>query len=172
LVVLVFDQLTKIWAVDRLRGGDVIDLFWTARFNLVYNEGAAFSVGSQFTIFISIAAIVISVGVIAFSRRVHEPRVLVAMGLVLGGALGNLIDRIVRDGNGFLRGAVVDFIDFQWWPVFNIADIAIVCGGILLVFLVSDRSEKAKTAASESVQSNPGADSVGTVGADPTDTSL
>jgi signal peptidase II len=62
----------------------------------------------------------------------------VAVGLVLGGALGNLVDRVLRDGSGFLGGAVVDFIDAQWWPVFNVADIAVSVGGVLLV-LVSSR---------------------------------
>jgi signal peptidase II len=59
----------------------------------------------------------------------------VGLGLVLGGATGNLIDRAFRDGSGgFLGGHVVDFVDLQWWPVWNIADAAIVCGGILLAF--------------------------------------
>ena len=61
------------------------------------------------------------------------------LGLILGGAIGNVIDRVVRDGDGFLRGRVIDFIDFQWWPVFNVADIAIVVGGVLLVTLASER---------------------------------
>jgi signal peptidase II len=56
----------------------------------------------------------------------------VAIGLVFGGALGNLIDRAFREGDGFLGGGVVDFIDLQWWPVFNIADAAIVVGALLL----------------------------------------
>jgi signal peptidase II len=55
------------------------------------------------------------------------------LGLVLGGALGNLADRVFRDGSGFLGGAVIDFIDLQWWPVFNVADIAVTVGGVLLV---------------------------------------
>jgi len=60
--------------------------------------------------------------------------VAVALGLVLGGAFGNLIDRLCRDP-GFLRGAVVDFIDLQWWPVFNVADASVVGGAVLLVCL-------------------------------------
>ena len=58
------------------------------------------------------------------------------LGLVLGGAVGNLIDRFFRPGDGFLAGHVIDFIDFQWYPVFNIADIGVVCGGILVVLLL------------------------------------
>jgi signal peptidase II len=53
--------------------------------------------------------------------------------MIVGGALGNVIDRAVRSDAGFLRGSVIDFIDLQWWPVFNIADVGVVCGAILLV---------------------------------------
>jgi signal peptidase II len=68
-------------------------------------------------------------GMLWFARRVTSATLAVALGLVLGGAVGNLADRLVR-GNG---GAVIDFIDFQWWPVFNLADVAISCGAVLLV---------------------------------------
>ena len=54
-------------------------------------------------------------------------------GMVIGGAIGNVCDRLFRSGNGFLRGEVIDFIDLQWWPVFNVADIAITVGGVLLI---------------------------------------
>ena len=57
----------------------------------------------------------------------------VGIGLVIGGAIGNMLDRLFRDGDGFLGGAVVDFIDLQWWPVFNVADMAITVGGVILV---------------------------------------
>jgi signal peptidase II len=66
----------------------------------------------------------------------------IAIGMVLGGALGNLSDRAFRGGGGFLGGGVVDFVDLQWWPVFNVADSAIVVGAILL-FLVQWRDEVA-----------------------------
>ena len=56
----------------------------------------------------------------------------VATGLVVGGAIGNLLDRALREGDGFLGGGVVDFIDLQWWPIFNVADTAIVVGAVLL----------------------------------------
>ena len=62
---------------------------------------------------------------------------MLSLGLVLGGALGNLVDRAFREGSGFLGGAVVDFIDLQWWPVFNVADTAVSVGGVLLVFMAS-----------------------------------
>ena len=56
----------------------------------------------------------------------------VAMGMIVGGALGNLGDRLFRGDAGFLHGSVVDFIDLQWWPVFNVADMGVVCGAVLL----------------------------------------
>ena len=61
----------------------------------------------------------------------------VLLGMVLGGAVGNLADRVARAGDGFLGGAVVDFIDLQWWPVFNAADSAIVVAGVILVLTAS-----------------------------------
>ena len=137
LVVIVIDQLTKWWAVAELDGGRRIELFWTAQFRLVRNDGAAFSLGSGLTPLISIAAMAITVAVIVAAHRfADQPRVVGALGLVLGGAVGNLIDRFFRPGDGFLAGHVIDFIDFQWYPVFNIADIGVVCGGILVVLLL------------------------------------
>ena len=74
------------------------------------------------------------VGFLLWQGRSVSTRVgAVALGLVLGGAIGNLVDRALRDGGGFLQGAVVDFIDLQWWPVFNVADSCVVIGAILLV---------------------------------------
>ncbi|MEM7288554.1 MAG: signal peptidase II [Actinomycetota bacterium] len=137
LVVVIIDQITKWWAVEELDGGRRIELFWTAQFRLVRNDGAAFSLGSGLTPLISIAAMAISIAVIVAARRLaDQPRVVAALGLVLGGAVGNLIDRFFRPGDGFLAGHVIDFIDFQWYPVFNVADIGVVCGGILVVLLL------------------------------------
>ena len=65
----------------------------------------------------------------------YSKSVIVAVGLIVGGAIGNLIDRAFRTDNGFLKGGVVDFIDLQWWPVFNIADAAIVIGGVMMFWL-------------------------------------
>lgn len=138
VAVLALDQLTKAWAVHALGGGNKIDLVWTARFNLVRNDGAAFSVGSGLTPLIAVAAIGVSVAVVVVGRDVKRRSVLIALGMVLGGALGNVIDRLLRSGDGFLRGAVVDFVDLQWWPVFNVADMGIVVGGFLLVVLMSE----------------------------------
>jgi signal peptidase II len=66
----------------------------------------------------------------------------VALGMIVGGASGNLCDRLLRGDAGLLHGSVVDFIDFQWWPVFNVADIGVVCGAILLVIATFRGSEQ------------------------------
>ena len=128
-VVVAVDQVTKTWAVNALDDGD-IDVVWTLRFHLTLNKGGAFSLGTGSTWFFVIAAVVVVAGVLVFARRLLSSRLaVVAMGLVLGGALGNLGDRLFRDTGG----AVIDFVDLQWWPVFNVADAAIVVGGVLLV---------------------------------------
>ena len=131
-VAIVIDQLSKTWAVHTLATRD-IDLFWTLRFHLARNRGAAFSLGFGSGGVIAILAIVVVIVFLALGRSVNTRLGVLSLGLVLGGALGNLTDRAFREGSGFLGGAVVDFIDLQWWPVFNVADSAIVVGGILLV---------------------------------------
>jgi signal peptidase II len=136
-VVVLVDQLTKTWALRALDDRDV-HLFWTARLHLVFNKGGAFSLGTGSTWVFVIAAVVVVTFVLLFGRRLLGSRLaLVAMGLVLGGAVGNLSDRLFRDTGG----AVVDFIDFRWWPVFNVADSAVVIGGILLVLTGAFESE-------------------------------
>lgn len=130
--VLAIDQLTKWWALETL-DDRVIDVVWTLRLNLVFNQGASFSIGDGFGPFIGIAALVV-VGILLWSgRTLTSVGGSVALGLVLGGALGNLADRLFRSDDGFLGGAVVDFIDLQWWPVFNVADAAVVVGALLLL---------------------------------------
>jgi len=134
LAVYALDQASKSWAVHRLSDGSTIDLVGSLRFNLAFNSGAAFSRGTGFGPLIALLAIGIVVVLIWTSRSSTGRLTSVAMGLVLGGAIGNLSDRLLREGpGGFLGGAVVDFIDLQWWPIFNIADSAVVVGGILLV---------------------------------------
>jgi signal peptidase II len=99
------------------------------------NIGAAFTFAEGFTVVFTMIAVVVSVIIVRTARRLYSTGWAIALGLVLGGAVGNLIDRIFRDP-GFLRGGVVDFLsvfgpDGRLWPVFNIADSAIVVGGIL-----------------------------------------
>lgn len=136
LLVVVIDQLTKWWALERL-DDDVIDVLWTLRLNLVRNSGAAFSLAEGLGPWLGVIAVVVVVLLVRYGRMVSGRATAVALGMVLGGAVGNLLDRLFRSGDGFLRGHVVDFIDFQWWPVFNVADIGIVVGGLLLALLAT-----------------------------------
>ncbi len=137
LSVLAIDQLSKSWALERLSDGEIIDVIWTLRFNLAFNTGMAFSKGSGSGAIIGLVVLVI-VGVLLYVARSMRSRVqLVLVGLIIGGAIGNVLDRLFRaplagEPSGFMRGAVVDFIDVQWWPIWNVADMAVVCGAIAL----------------------------------------
>ena len=130
--VVAADQLTKHWAVNELSDGDPIELFWTLQFNLAFNSGMAFSRGTGFGPLIAVVATLVIVWLLSTLRGTNTKTGAAGMGLVIGGAAGNLIDRLFR-GDGVLDGAVVDFIDFQWFPIFNIADIAINMGAGLLI---------------------------------------
>lgn len=132
-VVVVADQATKAFALLRLVPGTtrpVIDgvLHWT----LQRNPGAAFGLFGRFPYVFTILAFALTVGVLINLRRVPDRVNGLGLGLVLGGAVGNLVDRIARDPAIF-RGHVVDFIDLRVWPVFNIADMGIVVGAAVLV---------------------------------------
>jgi signal peptidase II len=133
-VVVVVDQLTKWWALENLRD-QTIELFWTLQLRLTFNPGASFGLGGGFGRWIGLLAL----GVVAFlvwqGRTVSSRAGAVVLGLILGGAMGNLVDRVFRAERGLFSGEVVDFIDLQWWPVFNVADAALVIGGIVLVIL-------------------------------------
>ena len=130
-VLVVVDQITKAWALEALDDRN-IDLFWTLRFNLSFNTGMAFSAGQNWGPVIGVLALVI-IAVLLLSLRRQQSRLNdIAVGLIVGGAVGNLIDRAFRDP-AWLRGAVIDFIDFQWFPIFNVADMGITIGGGLLV---------------------------------------
>jgi signal peptidase II len=133
VAVVLVDQLTKAWALNALEDGRVIDVVWTLRFNLAFNSGMAFSQAQGAGPILGVIALVVIVVLLVSVGRSGGRLGAVATGLVIGGALGNVIDRLFRSGNGFLRGEVVDFIDLQWWPVFNVADMAISIGGILLI---------------------------------------
>ncbi|MFN0091783.1 MAG: signal peptidase II [Acidimicrobiales bacterium] len=129
--VVLVDQVTKWWAVNRLESP--LELFWTLRLNLAHNTGTAFSLGSGLGPVIGLLAVVIVIVLIRAGKAVTTRTGAVALGLVLGGAVGNLLDRLFNNPDGLLGGAVRDFIDLQWWPIFNIADCGIVIGGALLV---------------------------------------
>ena len=130
-VVVVLDQLTKWWALQTL-DDRTIDLVGSLRLALTYNKGGAFGIGSGFVPVLAVVAVGFVLLIVVRGDANTRFAVAIALGLVLGGAFGNLGDRLFRDP-GLLRGAVIDFIDVQWWPVFNVADTAITCGCVLLV---------------------------------------
>lgn len=131
-VWLAVDQATKSWAVARLSRDRMIHVVGSLRFNLSYNSGMAFGTGKGFGPVLGVLALVVVVYLLVGLRTESSRLSLVAVGMVMGGAAGNVVDRLFR-GNGWLRGAVVDFIDLRWWPVFNVADIGVTVGGVLLV---------------------------------------
>ena len=127
--VLLADQLTKLWAL-RVLDERTIHLFWTIRLRLIFNQGTAFGLGPSLAPLITVAAVLVSLLLIAATWSATSRGVAALAGLVLGGALGNLGDRAFR-GGGFFGGSVVDFVDPQWWPVFNVADAAISVGVVI-----------------------------------------
>lgn len=133
-LVLIADQLTKWWALEALDGGRVIDVVGSLQLRLTVNYGSAFNVAQGRGAIISILALVVVAVLLRSGRYATRSGMAVALGLVLGGAMGNLIDRAFRQGDGFFGGGVVDFVDLQWWPVFNVADASIVIGALLLMF--------------------------------------
>ncbi|CAA9267999.1 MAG: Lipoprotein signal peptidase [uncultured Blastococcus sp.] len=138
--VLVADLATKLVVVATIEpGADIRVLGGALYLTQLRNTGAAFSFAEGFTVLFTLVAAVVAVVIVRTARRLSSTGWAVTLGLVLGGALGNLIDRIFRDP-GFLRGGVVDFLsvfgpDGRVFPVFNVADSAIVCGGVLGVLL-------------------------------------
>ena len=130
--IVAIDQLTKVWAVAALSDGPVHVIGDTVELELTRNGGGAFSRFQGMTPVLAVGAIVVTF-VLAAGVAKHDRRVLVvALTLVLGGALGNLVDRFAR-APGFLRGHVVDFVSVGWWPVFNVADSCVTIGAVLLI---------------------------------------
>lgn len=132
--VVVIDQLTKWWASTVLPGDPIVLIDGFLQLRYVTNTGAAFSLlqGAGSIIALMAIAIVVFIGIVV--RKVPHRSEAVALGLVLGGALGNLLDRIFR-GDGLLDGGVVDFISFSFFPSFNVADSAITIGALMALFL-------------------------------------
>nr|WP_246783974.1 signal peptidase II [Cellulomonas persica] len=134
--VLAVDQLSKAWAIATLDGarrelvGDLLGL------QLVFNPGAALSIATGMTWVLTLVAAAVVVVLVRVARRLGSTMWAVALGLLLGGALGNLVDRLVREP-GFPSGHVIDFIAYLDWFVGNVADIAIVVAAGLVVLLVA-----------------------------------
>jgi len=133
-LVLVSDQVTKYWVQSTLSAGQTISIVSDLlQLRLVYNPGAAFSIGSGYTWIFAITAAAAVVAVTVVARRVTSRPWAVALGLVLGGAATHLLDRLFREP-GFARGHVVDFIDYAGFFVGNVADVALVIGvGLVMV---------------------------------------
>jgi len=141
-VIIVLDQATKQLVVSTMVEGEsipVLDgiLHWT----FVRNPGAAFSLFTNLPWLFTILATGISIIIAVSARKPRSAGSAVALGLVLGGAVGNLVDRVIREPAVF-RGHVIDFIDLRVWPTFNIADSAVVVGCALLI-VASIREERA-----------------------------
>jgi lipoprotein signal peptidase len=133
--VLVTDIITKAVIVATLSDRAPVRMlggFLTLR--VTRNPGAAFSIGPSLTVVFAVIAVGVIIFILRTSRRIKSLAWAVTLGLLLGGATGNLIDRLLRYPGPF-RGYVVDWIQVPHWPVFNVADSCIVCGGVLAVFL-------------------------------------
>jgi signal peptidase II len=134
-VVLVLDIVTKVLAVRLLTPGQPVSILGdTITWTLVRNSGAAFSMATGYTWVLTLIATGVVIGIIWMGRRLVSPWWAIGLGMILGGAMGNLVDRFFRSP-GPLRGHVVDFLSIGWWPVFNVADPSVVGGAILLVAL-------------------------------------
>ena len=139
LVVVLLDQITKSLAVDRLGDGRVIEVVDGAvSLRVTLNSGGAFGLGQGFPLFFLAATIVVIALILLWVRTLDDHTLAIPLGMVLGGGIGNAIDRLFRDTGG----RVVDFVDLHVWPVFNVADASITVGviAILWVTVVTGRS--------------------------------
>ena len=134
LIVFAIDYLTKTLALNYLSAqpNQILGTFLQLR--LTFNSGAAFSLASSGTIFLSSFGIIVSAAIFYYGRKVHSKRWPFALGLALGGIFGNLSDRIFRAPGG-LQGEVVDWIQLPNWPVFNVADMAVVSAALVVSYL-------------------------------------
>ncbi|GAB3539943.1 signal peptidase II [Arthrobacter tecti] len=135
LIAYIFDQLTKIWVVSTMVEGQITEVLPPVlSWHFIRNSGAAFSIGTEITWVFTIIQALVSVAIITQIRKVASWGWAVALGLVLGGALGNLTDRLFREP-AFGQGHVVDFIALPNFAIFNIADSAVVSGVVLICLL-------------------------------------
>ncbi|MFC7405367.1 signal peptidase II [Georgenia alba] len=152
VVIAAVDQVTKFVAEARLSEDRVVPILGDLLgFQLVHNPGAAFSIATGMTWVFTIVMVVVAVAVLRVARKLGSTTWAVALGLLLGGCLGNLYDRLFRDP-GFAVGHVVDFINYNGWFVGNVADIAIVAAAILIALLALGGREVDGTRATEPQQ--------------------
>ena len=134
LLIWSIDFLTKNWAVENLTGASRKVLGTFLQITLHKNPGAAFSFATGFTIIFTSISIAVLLFIMRYSSRITSTWWSVVTGLVLGGVLGNLSDRIFREPS-FLYGHVIDWIELPYWPIFNIADSAIVVAAVIAFVL-------------------------------------
>ncbi len=161
-LVLAADVVTKAVVVEQLADRAPVRLLGGfLHLALTRNSGAAFGIGAGATILFTLVAVVVVVVIARTASRLCSLPWAITLGLLLGGALGNLIDRLLRDP-GPLRGRVVDWIQLPHWPVFNLADSAIVLGGITAVVLsargIGADGSRSPRRPDPSAHSEPGAD--------------
>ena len=135
--VWILDLATKMWAVNTLSNNSNIKVIGEfLQLTFVRNSGAAFSFASGATIFLSLFSLIVMIAILYYSPRITSRGWAVVLGLVLGGILGNMVDRIFREP-GFLRGHVIDWLQLPNWPVFNIADSAIFGAAVISMVLTA-----------------------------------
>ena len=132
VAIVVVDQLTKIWAVAALSDGPISIIGDTVELHLTRNPGGAFGRFRGMTPILAVLAVVVTIFLVRAVQHTRDTLTVVALTLVLGGALGNLCDRFARSP-GILRGHVVDFVRVGSWPIFNVADSCVTIGAVLLV---------------------------------------
>lgn len=131
--LLVIDQITKLWAVATLVPGQPQELIGSVlQLNIIRNPGAAFSTGTGYTWVFTTLSIAATIGVLWFARRVRHRGWAIALGILVAGISGNLVDRLMREP-GFYVGHVVDFLQLPNWPIFNVADMCINVAAVLIV---------------------------------------
>jgi signal peptidase II len=136
--IWLFDFATKTWALASLSSEPRKIIGSFLQFTLVHNSGAAFSFATGFTLVFSLLALAVVVAVVYFAPKITSGGWQLCIGLLLGGVLGNLTDRIFREPS-FLNGHVIDWIQIPSWPVFNLADSAI-CIAAFIAFVLSLRN--------------------------------
>jgi len=148
-LLVIVDQLIKFLVVTELKGKPAISLIGplnadsdvsVLRFVFVSNTGAAFGLGSNFTLVISLIAIAVVIGLSKWMLKITDPIWMIAATLLFGGALGNLVDRVIREPQ-VLRGHVVDFISIGKFPVFNFADICISLAAVVMIYAALTKRE-------------------------------
>jgi signal peptidase II len=135
-IAVVLDQITKEWALRALQDGPVDAIDGVLRWRLTFNPGGAFGIFQDHSELFLVATVLVIGVILVWARKLDDPRLAIPLGLIVGGGLGNVADRIFRGHDG----RVVDFIDLHVWPVFNVADMCVVLG-VLTIFVLTFRSE-------------------------------